>query len=96
MIKISYFVLPHIQPSLRNSNALRAEFLPKGVKENKNPDFYFCGRFVDGKSMANAEVSGEKHTKCNIQNRIKEAFKQADDAFLEIPTTFEKKLILSS
>lgn len=90
------FVLLHIQPSLRNSNALRAEFLPKGVKKNKNPDFYFRGRFVDGKSMANAEVSDEKHTKCNIQNRIKEAFKQADDAFLEIPTTFEKKLILSS
>ena len=90
------FVLPHIQPSMKKAKELRAEFLPKGVKENKNPDFYFRERFVDAKSMLNAEVSDEKHTKCNIQNRIKEAFKQADDTFLEIPTTFEKRVVLSS
>ncbi|MBR5433943.1 MAG: hypothetical protein IK117_05875 [Bacteroidales bacterium] len=97
MIKISYFVLPHIQPSLRNSNALRAEFLPKGVKENKNPDFYFCGRFVDGKSMTNITFTDDEELfKRKIQSRIKEAFTQADDVFIEIPTTFYKSWILSS
>ena len=42
------FVLPHIQPSQRGSVKIREMFFPNGVKENKNPDFYFCGRFVDG------------------------------------------------
>lgn len=46
---------------------------------------YFRGRFMDGKSMNEAEPNAQKQTKRNIQNRLKEAFSQADDAYLEIP-----------
>lgn len=91
------FVLPHIQPSLKNSVVLRSNFLPQGVKVNKNPDFYFRGRFVDGKSMTNIQFTtdGEK-IRSKIQGRIKESFKQANDAFIEIPTFIERSLIYSS
>ena len=51
------YVLPHIQPSQRGSEKIREIFFPNGVKGNKNPDFYFRGRFVDGKNMTNIEFS---------------------------------------
>lgn len=38
--------------------------------------------------MSNSELNTQKLTKRNIQNRLKEAFIQADDAYLETPTTF--------
>ena len=91
------FILPHIQPSLKNSIELRKEYMPNGVKENKNPDFYFRGRFVDGKSMTKIKFSeNEENNKEKIQNRIKDAFKQADDAFVEIPLLIDRNTIYSS
>lgn len=91
------FILPIIQPSIKNSKELRERYLPVGVKENKNPDFYFRGRFVDGKSMTNITFTDDEELfKRKIQSRIKEAFTQADDVFIEIPTMFFKSWILSS
>ena len=86
--KETVFILPHIQPTHKEAQKLRDEYFPKGVKQNKNPDFYFRKRFVDAKSMSNSELNTQKLTKRNIQNRLKEAFIQADDAYLETPTTF--------
>lgn len=86
--KETVYVLPHIQPTLRNSDKLRMEFFPRGIKENKNPDYYFRGRFVDGKSMKDTKPENRKTAKRAIQNRLRNAFLQADDAFLEIPITF--------
>ena len=90
------FVLPHIQPSLKKSKALREIYFPNGVKENKNPDFYFRGRFVDGKSMVNIIYREEAILKRKIQGRIKDAFKQAGDAFIEIPLFIDKNIVYTA
>lgn len=82
------FVLPLIQPTLKDATKLRNELFPNGVKKNKNPDYYFRKRFLDAKCMNESVPSTKKLTKRNIQNRLKEAFAQADDAFLEIPVTY--------
>ena len=82
------YVLPHIQPTLRNAAVIRKDFFPIGVRQNKNPDYFFRGRFVDGKSMNDTNPENRKTAKRAIQNRLRNAFLQADDAFLEIPITF--------
>ncbi|MBR6272570.1 MAG: hypothetical protein IKR29_03260 [Bacteroidales bacterium] len=87
------YVLPHIQPTQKDAARLREEYFPKGVKENKNPDYYFRGRFLDGKSMMDIKESDIKTLKRKIQNRLGEAFGQADDAFLEIPTFISTNLL---
>ena len=84
------FVLPHIQPSLKNSVVLRSNFLPQGVKANKNPDFYFRGRFVDGKCFL-YDFLKSYYLKRKIQNRL--SFLQSDDVLLEIPLTYPKDII---
>ena len=89
------YLLPHIQPTQRDAERLRKEYFPKGVKENKNPDFYFRGRFVDGKCMTSiiVETDDSKVFKRKIQNRLENAFEQAEDALLEIPTWIPLELI---
>lgn len=87
------YLLPHIQPTQKDAKRLRKEFFPEGVKENKNPDYFFRGRFVDAKCMSKSELNTQKLTKRNIQNRLKEAFIQADDAYLEIPNTYPRKWV---
>lgn len=84
------FVLPHFQPTSPAAPKLRKKFFPVGVKNGKNPDLYFRGRFVDEKCMHPEDVSDAKRTKRKIQFKLKEAFEQADDAFVEIPTSIPK------
>lgn len=84
------YVLPHIQPTLHDAERLRSEYFPDGVKENKNPDLYFRSRFVDEKSMVNDAPTDRKIAKRKIQNRLRDAFQQADDAYLEIPTSYPR------
>ena len=91
--KEDVFVLPHIQPTEKDAERKRKELFPKGVKENKNPDLYFRKRFVDGKVMTEAPSSDAKLAKRNIQNRLQDAFEQADDALLEIPVLYPKDWI---
>ena len=94
--KEKVFLLPIIQPLEKNAE-LRKEYLPNGVKKDKNPDYYFRGRFVDGKNMTNIKFTdNEKKLKAKIQGRLKEAFKQADDAYVEIPLFIDRNLIYSS
>lgn len=90
------FILPIIQPTQEKAEILRKIYFSEDVKTNKNPDLYFRNRFVDCKCMNESELTDEKRTKRNIQNRIADAFVQADDAFIEIPTKFYKSWILSS
>ena len=91
------FILPIIQPSMKNSKELREKYLPVGVKENKNPDFYFRGRFVDGKNMTKIEFTDDKELlKGKIRNRLKDAFKQADDALVEMPLFIDRNTIYNS
>lgn len=90
------FVLPHFQPTHPASANLRKEYFPEGVKENKNPDLFYRSRFVDEKSMHPEDVSDAKKTKRKIQFRLKEAFEQADDAFIEIPTSIPKEWVESA
>ena len=59
----------------------------------KNPDYYFRGRFVDGKSMMDVKESDIKTIKRKIQNRLSEAFRQADDVILEVPAFISKILL---
>lgn len=89
------FVLPHIQPTKKGAENLRKELFPEGVKENKNPDYYFRGRFVDGKSMISIimKPDNSKAVKRKIQNRFDEAFEQADDVFIEINTSIPMDLV---
>ena len=82
------YVLPHIQPSQKGADKLRKEYFPDGVKEGKNPDLYYRSRFVDEKVMNSTEIVDAKQAKRNIQNRLRDAFRQADDAYLEIPTEY--------
>lgn len=90
------FILPHIQPTHKEAQKLRNEYFPKGVKHNKNPDFFSKNRFVDAKSMNHSELNTQKLTKRNIQNRLKEAFIQADDAYLETPTSFPVNWVIEA
>lgn len=85
------FILPIIQPSMKNSKELREKYFPIGVKENKNPDFYFRGRFVDGKNMTNAKLLDKEKSKRNIQNRL--SFSQSDDILIEIPLIYPQTFI---
>lgn len=87
------YILPLIQPTQKNAESLRKEYFPEGVKVGKNPDYYFRGRFLDGKCMSKSELKTQKLTKRNIQNRLKEAYIQADDAFLDIPPSYPFKWI---
>ena len=89
------FILPHIQPTQKDSERLRKEYFPKGVKESKNPDYYFRGRFLDGKNMISIIMNPDnsKAVKRKIQKRIDEAFEQADDAFIEINTSIPMDLV---
>lgn len=83
------YLLPHIQPNKMGSELLRRKYFPEGVKEGKNPDMYFRKRFVDIKCMRE-DPSDKMHSKRNIQNKLRDAFEQADDAFLEIPVTYPR------
>ena len=87
------FILPHIQPTQKDSHKLRNEYFPKGVKQNKNPDFYYRKRFVDGKCMTVGDLKSEKLTKRSIQKKLKYGFEQADDVLLEIPETYPSRWI---
>ena len=91
--KENVYILPLIQPTQKDAEILRKEFFPEGVKKGKNPDYFFRGRFVDGKSMMDVKESDIKTIKRKIQNRLSEAFKQANDAFLEIPTSISTNLL---
>lgn len=88
MTREPVYVLPHIQPTLKNADLLRKELLPSGVKKNKNPDFYYKGRFVDGKSITVYDLKEADRAKRNIQKKIKVGLKQADDILLEIPESY--------
>ena len=92
---VMVFILPHIQPTMKDAVKMRKEYLPDGVKENKNPDFYYKGRFVDGKNMTSIEIDPDnmKAVKRKIQNRISDAFEQADDAFIEIPMSIPVEIV---
>lgn len=89
------YLLPHIQPTQKDAGRLRSEYFPQGVKEDKNPDFYFSGRFVDGKNLTTIAMKPDntKAVKRKIQNRLAEAFEQADDAFVEVNTSIPMKLV---
>lgn len=89
------YILPLIQPTQKDAENLRKVFFPEGVKENKNPDYYFRGRFLDGKSMISIIMNPDnsKAVKRKIQNRFDEAFEQADDAFVEINTSIPVDLV---
>ena len=91
--KENTYILPLIQPTQKNAENLRKEFFPVGVKKDKNPDYYFRGRFLDGKSMMDIKESDIKTIKRKIQHRLSEAFRQADDAFLEIPAFISINLL---
>ncbi len=94
--KEKIFILPIIQP-LTNNADLRNEYLPKGVKKDKNPDFYFRARFVDGKNMTTIDFTdNENKLRAKIQGRLKEAFKQANDALVEVPLLIDRSIIYSS
>ena len=89
------YVLPHIQPTQKGAEAMRRKYFPEGVKENKNPDIFFRGRFVDAKSMKEKDIriDQKKQAKHNIQNKLSSGFEQADDVFIEIPTTYPKEWV---
>ena len=95
--KENVYILPIIQPSIKNSKELRNKYFPIGVKKNKNPDFYFRGRFVDGKNMTGVKFTDDvDKLRDKIQGRLKDAFKQANDAFVEIPLFIDRNIIYSS
>lgn len=94
------FLLPRLDPSDPKKAPLRKFLLPSGVIENKNPDFLIGGLLFDGKSMMSIKkIEGvtlkDRNRKYHrdIQNRIKDAVKQADNVVLEIPTFVSRKSI---
>jgi hypothetical protein len=96
-LKTDIYLLPRIHPDLPNAEHLRAQYLPQGVPNGKNTDFMIGGKLFEGKSLLRIKKSGDKGKYENaIQNRIKEAKKQADNIILEIPSFIKRETIHSS
>lgn len=88
------YLLPRLDPKNRKESALRPILHPRGVYENKNPDFYIGGLFFDGKSMIRVKKTNDKKKHHNdILNRIKSAKEQADNMIIEIPSFITRRTI---
>jgi len=91
------YLLPRLDPKNPTQLALRSTLLPTGVIEGKNPDYYIGGMFFDAKSMMNIQNTGDPQKwKSAIENRIKDAKKQADNIVLEIPEFVTRKVVHST
>ncbi len=87
------YLLPNINPKGKDAH-LRSEYLPKGAKEGKNPDYLCAGRFWDGKECSFANT--EKEWKClkkTLENHFKKAKEQADNFIIQVPDWFEEEML---
>ncbi len=88
------YLLPRIGVDTEEQRALRNKLMPKGVIPNKNPDFMIGGNLFESKSMLGVKpTTNENIIKNAIQNRIKDAKKQANNIILEIPSHITRKQI---
>ena len=94
-IKDKVFMLPRIDPKAPNANELRNRLLPENVFERKSPDYLIQGKLFEGKSMLNFEgdPTDAKQVKSAIENHIKSAKLQADNIVLQVPESFDKKMV---
>ena len=80
------WLLPRISPTQKDASILRAKYLPKGVFENKNPDFFLNGKLYDGKTFTTIHENYEfNQLKKSIENHIKKAKLQAQNMIFALP-----------
>lgn len=93
-IDTKVWLLPRLDPSSSKELQLRPSLLPKGVKKNKNPDYYIGGQFFDAKSMMGVEKTADTDKQKRLmENRIKKAKEQADNIVLEVPEWVDMETI---
>lgn len=91
LMENTVYLLPNINPKGNNSH-LRATYLPKGVKEDKNPDFLCGGRLWDGKECSFENTPKEwKKIKNTLENHFKKAKQQADNFIIKVPEWLEEQ-----
>ena len=91
LMENTVYLLPNINPKGNNSH-LRASYLPKGVKEGKNPDFLCGGRLWDGKECSFENTPKEwKKIKSTLENHFKKAKQQADNFIIKVPEWLEEQ-----
>ncbi len=79
------YLLPNINPQGKDAH-FRTEYLPEGVKKDKNPDFLCAGRLWDGKECSFENTKKEwKYIKNTLENHFKKAKEQADNFIIEVP-----------
>lgn len=81
------YLLPRIERNQINTKIMRLKYLPRGIKDNKCPDFMINGKIFEAKAMINfnGNPNSRKDVKQSIENHIKKAKEQADNIILDIP-----------
>ena len=93
LLQDTVYLLPNINP-IGNEAHLRAFYLPKGVKEGKNPDFLCLNRLWDGKECSFKNTPNEwKKIKSTLENHFKKAKEQAENFIIKVPEWIEERAI---
>ncbi len=92
------YLLPRLDSNTAEQVSLRRKLLPSGVFKNKNPDFLLANQLFEAKSMSNVRLEGANSEKIRrkIQEHIKRALTQADNAIVEIPDIIKRRDIHSA
>ena len=92
------YLLPRLDSNTAEQISLRRKLLPSGVLKNKNPDFLLANQLFEAKSMPNVRLEGADSEKIRrkIQEHIKRALTQADNAIIEIPNVVKRRDIHSA
>jgi len=93
LLQDTVYLLPNINPKGKEAH-LRASYLPKGVKEGKNPDFLCLNRLWDGKECSFKNTPNEwKKIKSTLENHFKKAKEQAENFIIKVPEWVEERAI---
>ena len=89
------FLLPRIDSNTEEQLQERKEYMPKGVKDPKNPDFYVEGvvGLFDGKSLLKFAGGVRKVQKQYLENRYKAAKDQAEHMVFDLADTFTESYL---
>ena len=89
------YLLPRIDSSTEAQRQERKEYMPRCVKEKKNPDFMvesYNGLF-DGKKLFGFIGGSYKEQKLCIENHYKAAKRQAENMIFDLPESFTEQYL---
>lgn len=86
------YLLPCIDSNTEAQKIMREEYMPMGVKENKNPDYFIGGGYglFDAKNLSGFHGGDRKAQKTCLENHYKEAKAQADNMVFDLPSSFSE------